>query len=639
MSDTTVETPPGAEPQSGERHGFQAEVARLLHLMVHSVYSEREVFLRELISNASDACDRLRYLALTDAGLVADGGGQDFAITITADADAGTLTIADNGVGMNRGDLMENLGTIARSGTSAFMSGLTGDAKKDVNLIGQFGVGFYSVFMVAHKVSVISRKAGEADAWAWGSDGAGDYTIAAAEKEARGTVITLYLRDDAKEFLEQARLETVVRKYSDHIAVPISLVRIEGGKTGDAAAVNKGSALWARPKSDITAEQYKEFYHHVGHAYDDPLVTLHYKAEGVLEYSVLLFVPGMRPFDLFDPAREPKVKLFVKRVFITEDCAEVLPPYLRFLKGVIDSEDLPLNISREMLQHNPVLAKIRKAVTNKVLAELHKLADNDAEKFSQFTELFGAVLKEGIYEDPERRTEVLKLARFRSTSADGWTSLADYISRMKPDQKAIYYITGDDLDAATRSPQLEGFKARRLEVLLMTDAVDDFWLTAVEEFDGKPLRSVTRGASDLDAFNADDKDNKATADAPGLDALIAALKSHLKDVVKDVRSTKRLTGSPVCLVADDGDMDIHIAKLLRQNKQFQQNVPRILEINPKHDLIAALAKRADAPGGLEALYDPALLLLDQARLLEGEPVADPAAFIKRLNDVLAKSLA
>lgn len=635
MSDTTVE----AQPAAGERHGFQAEVARLLHMMVHSVYSEREVFLRELISNASDACDRLRYLALTNPALLADGGGQDFTIKITADADAGTLTITDNGIGMNRGDLMENLGTIARSGTSAFMAGLTGDAKKDVNLIGQFGVGFYSVFMVAGKVRVLSRKAGETDAWVWESEGTGEYTIAPAVKEARGTVITLFLRDDAKEFLEQARLESVVRKYSDHIAVPISLARTADGKTSDASAVNKGSALWARPKSEITEDQYKEFYHHVGHAFDAPLATLHYKAEGVLEYTVLLFVPGMRPFDLFDPVRQPRVKLFVKRVFITDDCAEVLPPYLRFLKGVIDSEDLPLNISREMLQHNPVLAKIKKAVTNKVLGELQKIAETDAEKFAKFTELFGAVLKEGIYEDAERRTDILKLARFRSTSTDGWASLADYISRMKPDQKAIYYITGDDLDAAQRSPQLEGFKARGLEVLLMTDPVDDFWLTAVQEFEGKPLRSVTRGASDLDAFNPDGKDDKADADAPGMNALIAALKSHLKDVVKDVRTTRRLTGSPVCLVADDGDMDIHIAKLLRANKQFQQNVPRILEINPQHDLIIALAKRADAAGGLEALHDPAFLLLDQAKLLEGEPVADPAAFIKRMNDVLIKSLA
>lgn len=623
-----------------ERHGFQAEVSRLLHLMVHSVYSEREVFLRELISNASDACDRLRYLAQTAPDLLNDASGHDFRIDIVVDKDAGTLTITDNGIGMNRDDLIDHLGTIARSGTSAFMAGLTGDAKKDINLIGQFGVGFYSVFMVADRVNVLSRKAGEAEAWVWESAGDGEFSVQPGERSGRGATITLHVREDAKDFLDQVRLETVVRKYSDHIAVPITLAVREGGKDGQPLSVNKGSALWTRSKGDITDEQYKEFYHHVGHAFDDPYATIHYKAEGALEYNVLLFIPGMRPFDLFDPARRSRVKLFVKRVFITDDCEEILPAYLRFLKGVIDSEDLPLNISREMLQHNPVLAKIKKAVTNRILGELKKKAEADAAGYANFIELFGAVLKEGIYEDHDRRAEILKLARFRSTAVDGWTSLDEYISRMKPQQTAIYYLTGDDLDAIKRSPHLEGFKARGVEVLLMSDPVDDFWLTAMPDYEGKPLRSVTRGASDLQNIAATENEKPESAAPEGeLSALIAVLKENLKEAVKDVRATDRLTDSAVCLVADEGDMDMHIARLLRQNKQLMKDAPRILELNPRHPLIKALSARAAAAGGLDALADIALLLLDQARLLEGEPIPDPTAFAKRLSDALVRAVA
>ncbi len=622
-----------------ERHGFQAEVSRLLHLMVHSVYSEREVFLRELISNASDACDRLRYLAQTAPDLLNDASGHDFRIDIVVDKDAGTLAITDNGIGMNRGDLIDHLGTIARSGTSAFMAGLTGDAKKDINLIGQFGVGFYSVFMVADRVTVLSRKAGEAEAWVWESAGDGEFSVQSGERSGRGTTITLQVREDAKDFLDQVRLETVVRKYSDHIAVPITLAVRDGGKDGRPLSVNKASALWTRPKGDITDEQYKEFYHHVGHAFDDPWATIHYKAEGALEYTVLLFIPGMRPFDLFDPARRSRVKLFVKRVFITDECEEILPAYLRFLKGVIDSEDLPLNISREMLQHNPVLAKIKKAVTNRILGELKKKAEADAAGYANFIELFGAVLKEGIYEDHDRRAEILRLARFRSTAVDGWTSLDDYIARMKPQQTAIYYLTGDDLDAVKRSPHLEGFKARGVEVLLMSDPVDDFWLTAMPDYEGKPLRSVTRGASDLQNIAATENEKQESAAPEGeLSALIAALKENLKEAVKDVRATDRLTDSAVCLVADEGDMDMHIARLLRQNKQLMKDAPRILELNPQHPLIKALSARAATPGGLDALADIALLLLDQARLLEGEPIPDPSAFAKRLSDALMRAV-
>lgn len=626
-------------PVEAEKHEFQAEVSKILHLMVHAVYSEREIFLRELISNASDACDKLRYAALTDGGLIA--GDSDLRVEISADAVAKTLTIVDNGIGMNHDDLVENLGTIARSGTARFLEQLSGEKSKDVSLIGQFGVGFYSAFMVADKVVVTSRRAGEDQAWAWESDGLGSYTVAKAERAARGTSIVLHMKPDAGEFLEPPRLRTIIKTYSDHIAVPIILHETKDGQDAP-EAVNQGSALWTRSKSDITAQQYKEFYHHAAHAFDDPWATLHYNAEGVQEYSVLLFVPGARPFDLFDPARKSRVKLYVKRVFITDDCEEILPGYLRFMRGVIDSQDLPLNISREMLQHNPVLARIRKGVTNKILGEFEKRAASEPESYLKFWENFGAVLKEGIYEDHDRRDQLVKLARFHSTASETPASLADYVSRMKEGQKSVYYITADTVEAARRSPQLEGFKARGLEVLLLTDAVDDFWLQMVPEFDGKPLKSVTRGGgelADLPKAEGDDKTAGKTEAPAGMDKLIAALKEVLGADVKDVRVSDRLTESPVCLVADDGDLDMHIQRLLKQHNQLNQSTARILELNPDHDLIRQLARRADEDGALDALRDPAFLLLDQARIIEGETLPDPAAFGRRLASVMQMGFA
>ncbi len=634
MSDVDVKT----KPEKAEKHEFQAEVSRLLHMMVHSVYSEREIFLRELVSNASDACDRLRYAALTDAELVA--GDPDLKIDIVPNADAKTLTVRDNGIGMNHDDLVENLGTIARSGTSKFVEQLSGDKAKDVNLIGQFGVGFYSAFMIADKVQVVSRKAGEDKAWLWESDGIGAYTITPAETDARGTTITLHIKDDATEFLESHRLQTIIKTYSDHISVPIALhQKVEGEDKTE--TVNQGSALWTRSKSDITEQQYKEFYHHTARAFDDPWMTLHYNAEGVQEYSVLMFVPSTPPVDLFDPARKSRVRLYVKRVFITDDCEEVLPGYLRFMRGVIDSQDLPLNISREMLQHNPVLARIRKAVTNKILGELEKKAEKEPDTFSGFWDNFGAVLKEGIYEDHERRDQILKLSRFRSTQAESLTSLADYVSRMKPDQKSIYYITADKFEVAAKSPQLEGFRARGIEVLLLTDPVDDFWLQMVPEFDGKALKSVTRGGSELSEMpKTGDTDKKAedTQPAAGMDKLVAALKESLGDAVKDVRTSDRLTDSAVCLVADDGDMDMHIQRLLKQHNQLNEASPRILEINPDHPLIRQMGELAEKDGALDKLRDPAFLLLDQARIIEGETLADPAAFARRLAAVMTQGI-
>ena len=572
-----------------EKLGFQAEVARLLHIMTHSVYSEKEVFLRELISNASDACDKLRYLALTTPGLISEG--HEFAVTVTADAKAGTLTISDNGIGMNREDLIENLGTIARSGTASFVEQLekteqADKEKKDkdaMSLIGQFGVGFYSAFMVADNVDVLSRKAGEETAWHWSSDGLGAFTIKPAEKREPGTDVILHIRKTDKSFLEANELRRIIKTYSDHISMPIRLIEVTDGKEGEAETVNEASALWARPKSEITEEQYKECYHHLAHAFDEPWLTLHYKAEGKIEYDVMLFVPSSRPFDLFDPERSNHVKLYVRRVFITDDCKELLPSYLRFMRGVIDSADLALNISREMLQNNPLLATIRNGVTKKVLAELEKKAKKQPEEYATFWKTFGAVLKEGLYEDFERRKELLALSRFNSTTADGLTSLEDYVSRMPKGQKDIYYITGDSLESLKRSPHLEGFRARGIEVLLLTDPVDDFWLAQVPDFDGKPFRSVTRGAPDFSEIETkEESEDKAETkeEAPSDSAmatLTAAFKQVLGESVKDVRATDRLTESPVCLVADEGDLDIHLQRLLKSHDRLDSLKPKILE--------------------------------------------------------------
>ncbi|MBP2295711.1 molecular chaperone HtpG [Azospirillum rugosum] len=626
-----------------ERLSFQAEVSRLLDIVAHSLYSEKEVFLRELVSNASDACDRLRYAALTQPELSADD--PNLKVRLLVDKEARTLTVVDNGIGMNREDLVENLGTIARSGTAAFMRSLkesekSGDGKKDVNLIGQFGVGFYSAFMVATEVEVLTRKAGEAQGWRWLSDGKGEFTISEVADLPRGTQIKLHLRDGDDEYLEEHRLATIVRKYSDHIAIPILF-----GEGDDAKALNSASALWMRSKNEITADQYKEFYHHVGHAFDDPWLTLHWRAEGAIEYTNLLFVPSSKPFDLFDPKRAHRVKLYVKRVFITDSAEGLLPPYLRFLRGVVDSEDLPLNISREMLQHNPMLAKIRAGITRRVLSELGKKARDTekAEEYATFWENFGAVLKEGLYDDYEHRDELLKLMRFRTTAGDGLVSLEEYLGRMKEGQEAIFTISGDDIETLKRSPQLEGFKAKGVEVLLLTDPVDEFWVPSVGSFQDKPFKSVTRGGADLGKIQGgEEKPAEEKASEGELTDLLALLKLTLQDAVKDVRPSERLTDSAVCLVADENDMDMHLERLLKQHKQLGMDAPaakRILEVNPGHPLIKRLAERAKASGAATSLDDAAWLLLDQARIVEGEALPDPAAFARRLASAMEKGLA
>jgi molecular chaperone HtpG len=624
---------------SEERLSFQAEVSRLLDMVAHSLYSDKEVFLRELISNASDACDKLRYAAQTDAALME--GDPDFKIRLVIDKDAGTLTVTDTGIGMNRQDLVDNLGTIARSGTSAFVKNLSGDAKKDVSLIGQFGVGFYSAFMIADKVDVYSTRAGEKHGWLWSSDGKGSFTVAeSADAPARGTRIVLHVKADEKDFLEEHRLRSVVKKYSDHIAVPILLGE-------EAESVNAASALWTRSKSEISEEQYKEFYHHVGHSFDDPWLTLHWRAEGVIEYTGLLFVPQQRPFDLFDPRRAHHVKLYVRRVFITDEAEGLVPPYLRFLRGVVDSEDLPLNVSREMLQHNPVLAKLKAGIVKRVLGDLNKKAADpeQAADYARFWDAFGPVLKEGLYEDFTHRDDLLKLLRFRTTASNGeLVSLETYIGRMKEGQDAIYYITGDDAAALAKSPQIEGFRAKGVEVMLLTDPVDEFWLGGVREAQGKAFKSVTRGGADLSKIKGTDgEEKKDEAEKPAegdLSSLIALLKLTLGEAVKDVRRSERLTDSAVCLVADDGDMDIHLQRLLKQHGQLgaDADAKRVLELNPSHPLIRRLAEKAGQDGAADALEDAAYLLLDQARIVEGESLPDPVAFARRMASFVERGL-
>jgi len=622
-----------------EKMEFQAEVSKVLGLVINSLYSNKEIFLRELISNSSDACDKLRYLSLTDQQLAK--GLAEFSINITTVKKDRTITIADNGIGMNNADLVENLGTVARSGTIEFLESLSGDEKKDSALIGQFGVGFYASFSVAEKVEVLTRKAGEKQAWLWTSDGKSSYSIAEAERNDPGTSVTVYLKKEDKDYIEEARIRNIVRTYSDHISIPIMLA----GKEGE-TQINTGSAIWTRQKKDITDEQYKEFYHHVANVYDEPWLTLHNRAEGKIEYTNLMFIPSSKPYDLMNPDRKNRLQLYVKRVFITDDCDDLMPAYLRFVRGIVDSEDLPLNVSREMLQHNVVVKRIRSALIRRVFNELKKKAEKDPEEFSKFWANFGAVLKEGLYEDHENRDKILEIVRFNSTASDKLISLAEYVERMKKGQTEIYYISGEGLDLVKASPQLEGFKARGIEVLLMTDPVDEFWLPMVGQFDEKPFTSATSGGVDLskiknvkDKKENDDKNEAKKADDASVAKLILTLKESLGETVKDVCSSDRLTDSAVCLVAGEGDMDLHLERMLKM--QGQMEVPtaaRVLEINPAHPLIIKMSEVVNKPAKKTALNDMALLLFDQARIIEGEPVSDPAAFSQRLNSILEQGL-
>jgi molecular chaperone HtpG len=618
---------------TAEQHQFEAEVAKVLDIVINSLYSSKEIFLRELISNASDACDKLRYEALTNADLL--DGDSAYRISLTPDGEAKTLTISDNGIGMNKDDLITHLGTIAKSGTEAFVKAL-GSGKDTVNQIGQFGVGFYSVFMVASRAEVITRKAGDAQAWKWASDGASGYSIEEASKATRGTDIILHLKEDQQQYTEETTLRRIVSRYSDHIDVPVVLQ----GKEGEPEELNSGSALWTRNKADITEDQYKEFYKHVSHGFDDPWHTMHYRAEGAIEYTGLLYVPTVKPLDLFDPNRKGHVKLYVRRVFITEDCKGLLPPYLRFLRGVVDTPDLPLNISRELLQDNPLLQKISNGLVKKVLSELKNKA-KDATAYATFWNAFGAVMKEGLYDDFARREQLLELCRFHSTHGTELISLDDYIGRMAEGQEDIYYLSGDDLETLRHSPQLEGFKAKGIEVLLLTDHIDEFWIPSVGQVQGKNLKSAAAAGEDLSKLKsktADDKADETPEAELDVSALIETLKDELKDNVKDIRVSDRLTESPVCLVSADGDMSMQLERLMRQHDQKVSIPTRIMEINPKHALIKQLNGLRTANQD-EALRDMAWVLLAQAKLVEGLELADPLDFAKRLTRVMEKASA
>jgi molecular chaperone HtpG len=615
---------------------FGTDVSRLLDIVANALYTNRDVFLRELISNAADACDKLRYEALQNPDLTRSD--TDFKIKIWKDTDARTLTLSDNGIGMNREDLIANLGTIARSGTAAMMKAV--QDKNALNLIGQFGVGFYASFMVADKVEVISRKAGEEQAWHWESDGRTGYTVREASAEEagkisdRGTCITLHIKNDASDFLIDDKIKQVILAYSDHIGVPIFV-------NDEDKPVNAASALWMRPKGDIKPEQYTEFYHHIGHVFDEPLSTSHWRAEGKIEYTALLFIPMMRPWDLYEPSRKHGVRLYVKRVFITDQVQNLIYPWLRFLRGVIDSEDLPLNISREMLQNNPVVAKIRSGVAKRILSDLATMAERDGSVFEAFWYQFGMVLKEGLYDAPEHRDDIFKICRFFSTNESRrLTSLADYVSRMKERQDEIYYITGENRDALERSPHLEGFRARGLEVLYFTDTIDSFWLQNAPEYQGKKFVSVTKGSIDLDKFEPKEDEKEEKPKEERLTALLSVLSEELKKDVKQVRLSKRLTDSPVCLIADESGVDMHMERILKIQQKYEPPQNRkILEINGSHALIKRLANMADANKESPALKDAARLLFDQACIIQGEPVNDPSAFVKRMAEFMERGLA
>lgn len=634
MAATKRKTKSDADHTKPETLNFAAETARVLHLMIHALYTNKDIFLRELISNASDACDKLRYEALTNDALY--DGQSDLNIHISFDEKAKTLTIADTGIGMSREDLITNLGTIAKSGTQEFLSKLTGDAKRDSNLIGQFGVGFYSSFMVADKVTVTSRKAGEIESWLWESDGLGSYTVSPVEARPRGTQITLYLKEEATEYLDKFRLSHIVGTYSDHIGFPITLTDAEG----HTETINQRQAIWTRAKSDIGDAQYEEFYHHVAHSPEKPWAVMHNKAEGVVEYASLLFVPGIKPFDLFHPERRRRVKLYVKRVFITDEGIELVPAYLRFLRGVIDSADLPLNISRETLQKSPILDKIRESVTSRVLSELKKRGEKDPEDYAKFWENFGAVLKEGLCEGNAPRDKILEACRFYSTHGEGLTSLCDYQERMRPEQEAIYCLTGDNLAALRHHPQLEGFKKRGIEVLLLTDHVDDFWLNVTLKYGELPFKSILRAGADLDKVPYIDgtaADEEAVAEkSSDIEALCAAMKTLYGDAVKEVRTTRKLSDTPVCLSIGEGDMDMRMERFLLEHKQLPKRAAKIIEINPTHPVIQALAKKAEIQD--DGFNDALWLLYDQALIAEGEPVSDPAAFARRLGAFMKRGL-
>jgi len=620
---------------------FEADVSRLLHLMVHSVYSDRDIFVRELVSNAADACEKLRYESISHPELIE--GGSPFAISITVDAEAKTLTFADNGVGMDRADLVDALGTIARSGTKAFLDRLAADgpdkqAAEAQALIGQFGIGFYSSFMVADEVVVETRRAGEGEAWRWSSDGKGSYTITALPLDVaptRGARVTLHLNAGSESYAEAAKIESIVREHSGAVAVPVDVIEKPGAEP---KRIADGAAIWAKSKSDVTPEQYAEFYRGLSGQYDEPALTVHWRAEGRHEYTVLAFIPGSRPFDLFDPARKGRNKLYVRRVLITQD-ADLLPGWLRFARLVVDSADLPLNVSREMIQESAVFTAIRKGVTNRLLQELSKLAENDAEKFAKVWENFGAVLKEGLYEDPERRDAIYKFARFTSTThPNGDRTLDGYVKDLRENQTAIFYLTGDDAKRLATSPQLEGFAARGVEVLLLADPVDAFWVSTALGFDGKPFKSISQGAADIKLIPLVEGKSAPAEASADVATLIAYFKQTLEGEIAEARASDRLTDSVSCLVAPEFGPDRQLERLLAAHGRVSERIKPVLEVNATHPLTLSLAKRFKDGADKALVDDAAWLLLDEARLVEGETLKDAPAFAARLRRVMEKAL-
>ena len=636
----TIDVQPKADA-AAKTQSFEADVSRLLHLMVHSVYSDRDIFVRELVSNAADACEKLRYEAIARPELIADGA--PFAVRIAVDPEARTLTFTDNGVGMTRDDLVEALGTIARSGTKAFLDKLAAEGSEkeggqSASLIGQFGIGFYSAFMVADEVVVETRRAGSQEAWRWNSDGKGAYTIAPLALDAapaHGARITLHLNDASQDYAEAGRIEGIVKEHSGAIAIPIEIVDKPGEEPRKIA---EGVALWAKSKSEIKPEDYTDFYRNLSNQYDEPALTVHWRAEGRHEYTVLAFIPGSRPFDLFDPARKGRSKLYVRRVLITQD-ADLLPGWLRFVRLVVDSADLPLNVSREMIQESSVFAAIRKGVTNRIVQELTKLAENEPEKFAGIWKNFGAVIKEGLYEDFERRDAIYKFARFTTTThAEGDRSLEAYVKDLRENQTAIYYLTGDDAQRLAASPQLEGFRARGVEVLLLADPVDAFWVSTAAGFDGKPFKSISQGAADIKSIPLAEGKSAPAEASPEVATLIAWIKQALESEIEDARASDRLTDSVACLVAPEFGPDRQLERMLAAHGRVSERVKPVLEINPSHPLTSALARRLKDGADKALIEDAAWLLLDESRLAEGETLKDAPAFAARLRRVMEKAL-
>ena len=633
-----------------EKFEFGVEIKKMLKLMIHSLYSNKDVAIRELISNASDACDKLRYKATQDDKLWEDD--KELKIKIEINKDKKTISIIDNGIGMERAELISQLGTIAKSGTEAFLKSLDENDAKNANLIGQFGVGFYSSFMIADKVEVISRKAGKKKVNKWTSNGEGTYSIEEVNEEyPRGTRITLYLKKDEEQFLDKIYLGNIIKLYSDHIDFPVELQMDDGHfKT-----MNSASALWTRPKNEITKEQYNEFYTHISHMPGEPFMILHNKAEGIIEFTNLLFIPDKKPIDLYLPTdRESKIKLYVKRVFITDDAVQLLPPFLRFVRGIVDSEDLPLNINRESLQYNNLVEKIKKSLTKRVISELEKKLNDEPEKYKEFWDNFGPVIKEGLCEGSIFGSDIMNICIFYSSkSPNKMITLKEYIDRMKDKQENIFYITGDNIEALENSPQMEGFKDRDIEVLYLTDTVDNFWVTTQHDFQGKELKSITREDIDLNNLNGElekteenkedikfDDENKSKEDnaknitESQYDGLITFIKEVLKDKIKDVKISKKLTSSPVCLVADKQAMDIRLERYLLDQKQIPYAMKKIIEINPKHQIIQNINANLSKPEKLTELQELVNLLFDEACIIEGEPIANPGEFAKMLNKLL-----